>query len=93
MRTLLEKQVELIRGLSSRIEEAKERRNRRVEMLRALALHVASLRARLTETPSELRQISDNVRTLCDDIGRQAMALDSMAAAGGDDAMATVRRT
>ncbi len=92
MRTLLEKQVELIRGLSSRIEEAKDRRNRRVEMLKALTLHVASLRARLTETPSELRQISDNVRTLCDDIGRQATALDFVAAAGGDDAMATVRR-
>jgi len=60
-----------------------------VEMLRALALHVASLRARLTETPSELRQISDNVRTLCDDIGRQAMALDPMVAG---EAMPTVER-
>lgn len=94
MRTLLEKQLELIRALSARIEEAKDRRNRRVEMLRALALHVASLRARLTETPSELRQISDNVRTLCDDIGRQAMALDPMVAtAGGGEAMETVKRT
>jgi hypothetical protein len=94
MRTLLEKQLELIRALSARIEEAKDRRNRRVEMLRALELHVASLRARLTETPSELRQISDNVRTLCDDIGRQAMALDPMAAtAGGADAIPTVERT
>ena len=93
MRTLLEKQLELIRALSARIEEAKERRHRRVEMLKALALHVASLRARLTETPSELRQISDNVRTLCDDIGRQAMALDQMAAtAGGGEAMPTVER-
>ena len=93
MRTLLEKQLELIRALSARIEEAKERRNRRVEMLRALALHVASLRARVTETPSELRQISDNVKTLCDDIGRQAMALDPMVApAAGGEAMETVRR-
>jgi hypothetical protein len=89
MRTLLQKQVELIRALSARMEEAKERRDRRVEMLRALALHVASLRARLTETPSELRQISDNVRTLCDDIGRQAMALDPMVAG---EAMPTVER-
>ncbi|HVT02182.1 MAG TPA: hypothetical protein VHL58_02275 [Thermoanaerobaculia bacterium] len=92
MRTLLEKQVELIHALSARIEEARERSNRRVEMLRALA-HVASLRSRLTETPSALRQISDNVRALCDDIERQAMALDSVVSAGGDDAMATVRRT
>ena len=94
MRTLLEKQLELIRALSARIEEAKDRRNRRVEMLRTLALHVASLRARLPETPSELRQISDNVRTLCDDIGRQAMALDEMVAtAGSGEAMPTVKRT
>ncbi len=92
MRTLLEKQLELIRALSARIEEAEQRRNRRVEMLRALALHVASLRARVVNTPSEVRQISDNVRALCDDIGRQSMALDSMAEARGDDAMATLER-
>jgi len=92
MRTLLEKQLELIRALSARIEEAEQRRNRRVEMLKALALHVASLRARVVNTPSEVRQISDNVRALCDDIGRQTMALDSMAEARGDDAMATLER-
>ncbi|HEX9493417.1 MAG TPA: hypothetical protein VGA33_09135, partial [Thermoanaerobaculia bacterium] len=79
-------------ALSARIEEAEQRRNRRVEMLRALALHVASLRARVVNTPSEVRQISDNVRALCDDIGRQSMALDSMAEARGDDAMATLER-
>lgn len=93
MRTLLEKQLELIRALSARIEDAKERRNRRVEMLRALTLHVASLRARVTEAPSELRQISDTVKTLCDDIGRQAMALDPMVAtSNGGEAMETLRR-
>lgn len=94
MQTLFEKQLELIRALSARIEEAKDRRHRRTEMLRALALHVASLRARLTETPSELRQISDNVRSLCDDIGRQAVALDQRAIpteVGGDE-LATVRK-
>jgi len=95
MRTLLEKQLELIRALSARVEEAKGMRHRRVEMLRALALHVASLRARLTETPSELRQISDNVRSLCDDIGRQVMVLDQGAVptAAGRDELATVKRT
>lgn len=93
MRTLFEKQLELIRALSARIEEAKDRRSRRVEMLRTLALHVTSLRTRLTETPSELSHISDNVRTLCDDIGRQSMALHPMVAtAGDDDAMPTVER-
>ena len=94
MRTLLEKQLELIRALSARIEEAQNRRNRRVEMLKALSLHVASLHARLAETPTELRQISDNVRALCDDIGHQALALDqAVAAADGGEEMATLKRT
>ena len=75
MRALLEKQLELIRGLSGRIEEAKESRNRRLEMLKTLALHLASLRARSAETPSEVRSLSDRVRALCDDIGHQAQAL------------------
>jgi len=91
MRTLLVQQLELIRALSARIEEAKERRHRRVEMLRALALHVASLRARLVETPSELRQISDNVRALCDDIGRQTVALDPGAATADGNEATVVR--
>jgi len=94
MRSLLEKQLELIRGLSARIDEARDRRNRRVEMLRMLALHVASLRARLTDTPSEVRLLSDNVRALCDDIGRQTMALTGpMVALGGEaEPMPTVER-
>ncbi|HEY3257982.1 MAG TPA: hypothetical protein VGJ64_03940, partial [Gemmatimonadaceae bacterium] len=91
MRSLLEKQLELMRELSARIEEAKERRNRRVEMLKSLALHVASLRARAVNTPSEVSRISDNVRALCDDIAQQAMALDVMAGGRGGE-QATVER-
>lgn len=89
MRLLLEKQLELIRGLLARIEEAKDNRNRRVEMLKTLALHLASLRARSAETPSEVRSLSERVRALCDDIGRQAAALTEARAAGGIDEMAT----
>jgi hypothetical protein len=76
IRTLLEKQLELIRELSARLEEAKERRNRRVEMIKMLSLHLASLRARVTETPSEVRQLSDDVRALCDEIGRHGATSD-----------------
>ncbi len=76
IRTLLEKQLELIRELSARLEEAKQRRNRRAEMIKMLSLHLASLRARLAETPSEIRQLSDDVRTLCDEIGRQGPTPD-----------------
>ena len=61
-------------------------------MLRTLALHVSSLRARLTKTPSEV-QLSDKVRALGEDIGRQTMAPDPIvAAASGGEAMPTLER-
>jgi chromosome segregation ATPase len=82
IRALLEKQVELIRGLAGRIDEGRERRNRRVEMLKTLALHLASLRARSAATTTEVRSLSDRVRALCDDIGRQALAFGEPRAAG-----------
>lgn len=83
LRSLLEKQLDLIRDLASRVEEAKEKRNRHVELLKTLALHVASLRTRSPETPADIRMISDRVRALCDDIaGREPI----------DDSMATVRK-
>lgn len=75
MRLLLEKQLQLVREMSIRIEQSRESRNRRVEMLKTLSLHVASLRARFAETPSEVRLLSDKVRALCDEIGRHAQSL------------------
>jgi len=87
LRTLLEKQLELIRDLSSRMEEAKERRNRKLQMIKMLSLHVASLRARITETPSEILHLSENVRALCEEIGRQGPASDM-----GSQEMATVKK-
>ena len=74
MRALIEKQLELIRDLSARIELARDRRNRHIEMLKTLALHLSSLRARMAETPSEVRSVSDHVRALCEHIGQQAVA-------------------
>lgn len=75
------------------MDEAQERRNRRIELLKVLALHVASLRSRLTATPSEVRLLSDNVRALCDDIARQAAALTAAATtASAADEMPTVER-
>ena len=71
LRTLLEKELELMRGLSERIEEAKEIRSRRMEMLRTLARHLAALRARSTEK-ADASPITDRVRTLCDEIAAQA---------------------
>jgi hypothetical protein len=79
MRALLEKQLELIRDLSAQIDEARMRRTRRIELLRMLALHMASLHARARKAPDELREISDNVRALCDDARKHTAALDAAA--------------
>ena len=76
LRTLLQQQLELIRELSTRMEQIRDRRNRRLEMMKTLSLHVASLRARVTETSTELRQVSDNVRALCEEIGQQRPSAD-----------------
>ncbi|HEU5163790.1 MAG TPA: hypothetical protein VFV54_11625, partial [Thermoanaerobaculia bacterium] len=75
MRALLERQLQIVREMSGRIEEARERRNRRIEMLKTLALHMASLRERAAQPSSEARTLSDEVRGLCDEIGRQTQAL------------------
>ena len=50
------------------------------EHAETLNLHLASLRARSVETPTEVHSLSDRVRALCDDIGRQELAL-----AAGDE--------
>ena len=83
MRTLVEKQLDLVRELSARIEEGREERNRRVEMLKTLALNLTSLRARAAEAPTEVPSLSDRVRQLCDEIGGQALALAEARAASG----------
>jgi hypothetical protein len=82
IRPLLEKQLELVRELQARIEEGREERNRKVEMLKTLALHLTSLRARAAETPGEVPSVSERVRALCDEIGGQALALAEARAAG-----------
>lgn len=72
LRQLLEKQLELVRGLTARIAAAKEKRTRRIDTLRALAAHVASLRARRIEEATDMRALTDRVRTLCQEIAQQA---------------------
>ena len=75
LRTLLEKELELIQGLSERIEESKEIRSRRMEMLRTLSRHLAALRARSTEK-ADASPITDRVRALCEEIAAQAVTQD-----------------
>ncbi|MGE0455877.1 MAG: protein kinase [Vicinamibacteria bacterium] len=94
VRPLLEKQLALVRELSSRIEEGRTERSRRVEMLKTLALHLASLRARAAEAPAEVPPLSERVRQLCDQIGGQALALAEARAAvdhGSGEAPTRVR--
>jgi hypothetical protein len=83
IRPLLEKQLELVRELQARIEEGREERNRKVEMLKTLALHLTSLRVRAAETPDEVPSVSERVRVLCDEIGGQALALAEARTAAG----------
>jgi serine/threonine-protein kinase len=75
VRGLLERQLQLVRALQARIDEARDERARKVEMLRTLALQLATLRARAAEAPAEVPPLSERVRALCDEIGRQSMAL------------------
>jgi hypothetical protein len=84
LRTLLEQQLDIVRGLAVRVDDIQEKRNRRVELLKTLALHVASLRSRAVQTPSAVRMASDEVRALCDDIARQVAALGAAPAVAGD---------
>lgn len=88
LRELLEKQLELIRALEERIEEAEARRIRRIEMLKMLALHLATLRTRATPEAPEVHRLTDEVRGLCDEIARQAGGIERAI----PDAAQTVRR-
>ena len=72
IRGLLDKQLELVRQISARVDDARAKRDRRVEMLNTLALHVASLRARVKEPGGEIRSLTEEVLALCDEIGQQA---------------------
>jgi serine/threonine protein kinase len=72
LRVLLEKQLELIRGLEERIAATERQRNRRIETLKTLALHIASLRARAAEASTDVQMLTDRVRSLCDEIAEQA---------------------
>lgn len=85
LRLLLEKQLGLMGDLTSRIEAAKDKRTRRIDTLRALAVHVASLLGRRVEESPDVRALTDRVRTLCDEIAQQAGMQE--------DAFPTVART
>ncbi|MCP4214144.1 MAG: protein kinase [bacterium] len=73
LRTLLEKELELLRGLSERLAEVQENRSRRIEMLRTLSVHLAAFRSRSTES-TDTSSLTDQVRILCDEIAARVAA-------------------
>jgi DNA repair ATPase RecN len=92
MCALLQQQLDLIRDISARIEMAGEKRSRRIEMLRTLALHVASLSSRQAPSTSELNEISDTVRALCEEIARRASRSSLPILPSEENSAATVER-
>ena len=63
MRELFEQQQSLLAELQGRLEQASERRQRRVELLKGLWLEVASLRAAATQAPDN--GTSERLQALC----------------------------
>ena len=65
MRQLLERQLVLFRDLESREEEVRAKRDRLVEQLRTLALHLAHLRAQSAMDTATAAEITGQIHSLC----------------------------
>jgi hypothetical protein len=92
MRTLLQQQMRLMDALEARFSAAGERRGRRLEMLKALWLEVANLRAQAAGRGHGRGGTTDRLRALC---ARIAAAYETPTAEagqdGGDDAPTRAR--
>ena len=74
MRALLRQQLQLFEQIDARKNEVRERRDRMIEQLRALALHVANLRAEEANA-ARAATLSERIHTLCEGIGHRASAI------------------
>ena len=92
MRTLLQQQMRLMGALDARLSAAGERRGRRLEMLKALWLEVANLRAQAAGRGPGRGGTTDRLRALC---ARIAASYETPTADvgrdGGDDAPTRAR--
>lgn len=70
MRDLLQKQLDLLRGFESRLPGLKDRRARRLELLRALWLQVTELGS-AAGNDGTTSGATDRIRTLCAEIVTQ----------------------
>lgn len=68
MRTLLERQLGLLRGLAARVEEAERARGQSLERMRRLWLEMARLCTGSEKGPGD-PAAAERVRSLCRDIG------------------------
>ena len=76
MRALVEEQLGLGRSLTDQLAAATARRDRLVDLLKTLWLHVANLRARATEASFDSGEISSKIRVISEDIQRYVEASD-----------------
>jgi geranylgeranyl pyrophosphate synthase len=69
MRSLLEGQRDLLRGLATQLEAAEQRRTHLTDLLRTLWLQVASLRAEAAHDALAETTASGKIRAACEEIG------------------------
>ncbi len=68
MRELTASQLELFERLEQRLHAASDRRDRMIELLRTLWLHLAELRAGTAQDASESSEVTQEIRVICGDI-------------------------
>lgn len=91
MRDLLQKQIELHRGVDARIEKLKAQRSRQHDLLRALWQQALALRAAASD-PGRLHQSSERLRSLCTEIESGLGGLDTQAATEAISDAPTIER-
>lgn len=80
MRGLLSSQLELLRRMQGRLEEARARHARLTEALRTLWLQLADLRAAAAQDDVVAADLTGRLRALCNEMQRQVEAGDAVAA-------------
>lgn len=76
MRALVEEQLELGRSLTDQLAASRARRDRLLDLLKTLWLHVVNLKARATETAFDSGEISDKIHAITEDVQRYVKAAD-----------------
>jgi hypothetical protein len=78
MRSLLESQRDLLRNLATQLEEASTRREHLTDLLKALWLQIANLRAQAAADSAADTEITGRIRVLCQEISAHADAVQTV---------------